>query len=284
MWKAAVVSYLFKRVTPLQRRWLLLKTFPEAVLGVVFLCVEKNTGGICPSFVIVANLLAPGVIFLMTRLLYEPLRYAFWSTLGLDPGEVSRPAMEAEKISYFGHVDPERDVCVVSFPGKYTKAWDLCISGRHRMSVACVFFVTPEEGYGQHSTVCRCKELYGERNPEDFGYKDVNNPDPETAAKARAEFDKNEFRPHWGCKWFEAWLGNLEKARAQNQTLIVYYFRGQVGQGEVDWPGLGQAELWDQKGLGGSQKGEVAWLKKNNYEFLRKDVADLYEVLDEFWA
>ncbi|CAE7458488.1 unnamed protein product [Symbiodinium natans] len=309
MWQGAIVSYLFKRVIPLQRRWLLLKTFPEAICSIALLALDNSVFAVehyktsegtwmfnltfnfpkGASFVVCVNLLIPCIVFVATWLLYEPLRSAFWNTNNLNPRkDVSQPVMESDlKMSYMGHVDSERDVCVVSFPGKYTKAWELCIGGRHRMSVACVFLLNEEDGYGRHSDTCMCKELYGERGAADFGYyKQLNDKDHKKAAEALEEFnnEENKRRPSWGCKWFEEWTKNVEKAVAQQQTLVVYYFRGQVGQGEVDWADLGEVDLWDKVGLGGSQKGEVAWLKKNGYDFVRRDVADLYEVLDEFWA
>jgi len=45
----------------------------------------------------------------------------------------------------------------------------------------------------------------------------------------------------------------------RKQRLIAYFFVGQVGQGLVAWDDLAKVatNLWDGKGLGGSQKGDL---------------------------
>ena len=45
----------------------------------------------------------------------------------------------------------------------------------------------------------------------------------------------------------------------RKQRLIAYFFVGQVGQGLVAWDDLAKVatNLWDGKGLGGSQKGNL---------------------------
>ena len=63
----------------------------------------------------------------------------------------------------------------------------------------------------------------------------------------------------------------------RKQRLIVYFFGGEVGQGLVKWDDLATAELWDGRGIGGSQKGEVAFLEKMGYKFDMRDVEDFLE-------
>lgn len=162
------------------------------------------------------------------------------------------------------------------------------------MSVACVFlpFGTPK--FGEHS------------------------PNPETPGRCFcfALYGKEEM---WGCRWFEIWKDLVELAVKRGQRLKVYYFPGEVGYGEVLWRKLAAHSLlrarvmasvpksdegWPKKltetenkdflatlteeqkhcmvGLGGSQKGEVAYLKTRRhetgnagYDFDRVDVREL---------
>ena len=36
-------------------------------------------------------------------------------------------------------------------------------------------------------------------------------------------------------QWFEVWVLNVEAAVAAGHRLVVYYFKGEVGQGKVPW-------------------------------------------------
>ena len=96
------------------------------------------------------------------------------------------------------------------------------------------------------------------------------------------------------CIWFKLWADNVHEAHRRGQRLIVFYFRGHLRKhgadwsswpskahvkGELNWEGLADAgragSLWDAaSGLGASQRGEVAYLKKCSIPFLRVDVAD----------
>ena len=42
----------------------------------------------------------------------------------------------------------------------------------------------------------------------------------------------------WGCMWFELWRRNVERAVERKQKLLVYFFRGEKGQGKVAWKDL----------------------------------------------
>ena len=242
----------------------------------MFLCFGGGS-----LFVAAINLLFPILHLGFAFALYKPLRKMATESMLSEHKEVTHPCWEAEPISYWGDISDDCDECVISFPGKFSKAWDLCISGHHAMSVGCVFFVREEDGYGRHSDPCMCYQLYGKRPPKDFGYK-VDSADKEEAKAAWNNFIKNQGRPEWGCKWFENWRWNVETARDNYQRLVVYYFPDEVEDGEVDWDEISHTELWDSIGLGGSQKGEVAWLEKMNYDFERKDVSELFEMLDSF--
>lgn len=189
--------------------------------------------------------------------------------------------LSSTKISYHGRIkDDEGGECIVSFPGRYPEGWLECVEGSHDMSVACVFLCDKDDGLGDHAPEddcrrCYCKDLYGLcppgavpakkttdcRNFESFGYKN------------KEECDRNGGRPKWGCAWFQKWRDNVETAVSRKQKLIVYFFPGQVEQGRVAWNDLPTAQLWDGIGLGGSQKGEVAYLDKMGYPYEMRDVS-----------
>jgi hypothetical protein len=116
-------------------------------------------------------------------------------------------------------------------------------------------------------------------------------------------------------QWFVEWWENAKEAHYRyNQTLIVYYFPGQVGQGKIKWEdaaahallrdkvlgnwpkdeagwpktlskedeaayvgGLVAEERHAVSGLGGSQKAEVAWLDYHNIPYKEVDVLDFIE-------
>lgn len=178
--------------------------------------------------------------------------------------------LSSTKISYHGLIkDREGVECIVSFPGRYPAGWHECVEGSHDMSVACVFLCDKDDGLGDHAPEddcqkCYCKDIYGlcpPRNFQSFGYKN------------KEECDRNGGRPKWGCAWFQKWRKNVETAVSRKQKLIVYFFPGQVAQGRVDWEDLPKAQLWDGIGLGGSQKGEVAYLDKMGYPYEMRDVS-----------
>lgn len=59
---------------------------------------------------------------------------------------------------------------------------------------------------------------------------------------------------------------------------MAYFFEGQVGEGLITWPELCKKEtnLWDGKGLGASQKAELAFLQKMGYDFEQRDVRSTF--------
>ena len=162
--------------------------------------------------------------------------------------------LSSTKISYPGKVkETEGSECIVSFPGRYADGWRECVeASTHDMGVACVFLCGKEDGWGEHAddpyaggSTCYCQKIYGQRDFKTFGYE------------TEEECKTNGNRPTWGCLWFQKWRDNIEVAVRRKQRLIVYFFVGQVGQGLVAWDDLATANLWDGKGLGGSQKGAL---------------------------
>jgi len=144
--------------------------------------------------------------------------------------------------------------CIVSFPGKYVKDWDALVQGDQ--SSACVFLPEddPKGRHGQHATnrrtgKCWCHDIYG--SPQE-----------------------------WGCLWFEAWMSNVYDATRLQLKLIAVFFPGQAGQGTVKWSDLPRANLRDGVGLGGSQKGEVAWLEEQGFECEYVDLDTFRQLLN----
>jgi hypothetical protein len=181
------------------------------------------------------------------------------------------------RIEYTGGVSDEMgSYDVVSFPGKYgALGWGAVVAYAQdpdvNFSAATVFL--PDErsdGFGEHVTnpetpgKCWCHALYGESKP-------------------------------FGCFWFEIWMSNVKKAVRLGHKLVVYFFNGQKGVGKVDWDDLAEhSKLCDSvleglssssqqkvratqeypfNGLGGSQKGEVAWLDRQGYEYDEIDIS-----------
>jgi len=186
--------------------------------------------------------------------------------------------LSSTRISYHGKIkETEGSECIVSFPGRYADGWRECVeASTHDMGVACVFLCGKEDGFGEHAidpdaggSICYCHKIYGRRDFKAFGHKTAE------------ECEANGNRPTWGCLWFQKWRDNIEVAVKRKQRLIAYFFVGQVGQGLVAWDDLAKVatNLWDGKGLGGSQKGEVAFLQKMGYAFEMRDVS---EFLDGF--
>ena len=202
-------------------------------------------------------------------------------------------------VSYGGHIREGSEECYVSFPGKYASGWDALTKERHNYSVACVFLCTPEDGLGQHHREeafgpCLCHTIYGERSYKEFGYLKVvpgtMTDDEVTKERKKAEHTKavviradaskeakdqaeNEAKKAWekndkvaslGCQWFQNWKGKVEEAVKLKQRLKAVFFPGEVGQGKVAWEDLSSknVNLWNDKGCGGSQKCEIAYLDK----------------------
>ena len=186
--------------------------------------------------------------------------------------------LSSTKISYHGHIlKTEGSDCIVSFPGKYADGWRECVeASSHDMSVACVFLCDQQDGFGKHAAdpedpnKCLCHKLYGVNRRDEkrqkayqlYGYA------------SKESYEESGRVPIWGCLWFEKWRNNVELAVKRKQRLVAYFFEHQVGEGLDDWHDLCRSDLWDGRGIGGSQKGELAFLKKMGYDFEMQDVAD----------
>ena len=148
---------------------------------------------------------------------------------------------------------------MLSFPGRYEKEWKritrrkkVCTIDGHPLSIACVFFPDNESRlYGKHSRNCICDELYANNHPS---YKDWPHGKapwyvpliPAICGWVCCLLDVTKYTrtyTHRGCLWFEPWKLNVEKACAFGMKTIVVYSEFMAG---------------DAKGLGFSQRGEVA--------------------------
>ena len=166
--------------------------------------------------------------------------------------------------SFVGFVSAESTTdikTIVSFPGIYEADWGMLVESSTKLqggedgyqavgSTACVFLPKGSSHFADHAKnvddpqqPCWCMSLYG----------------------SEADF---------GCKWFEEWRKQLEKAVEKNHTLVVVFKAGDTPQGPDDdstewmtkykWPPKLKCNEAN-KGmpeLGVSQRGEVAYLKK----------------------
>ncbi|CAK9049065.1 unnamed protein product [Durusdinium trenchii] len=104
--------------------------------------------------------------------------------------------------------------------------------------------------------------------------------------EAKKRWEASGRVPAWGCFWFHVWFGHMDKAVQQGQRLRVVYYPGMVGQGEVTLKDLQDPNvpLWDpdprKRGLGGSQKAEVAMINAmkerhgDPWDYEKLDVSD----------
>ena len=156
---------------------------------------------------------------------------------------------------------------------------------------------------------CYCHRIYGHQSPERLGYLKVlkktccKEKEEEEREKARAQnvvvvredasfeekdqaeklarekWEKAGKVATWGCQWFHIWKQRVTEAVEKGQSLIVVFFPGQVGEGKETFLGLPNADLWNGIGLGGSQKGEIAfldWMKEKEgprWGYTQVDVA-----------
>lgn len=78
------------------------------------------------------------------------------------------------------------------------------------------------------------------------------------------------------------WRDNIDLAvKIYGQKIVVYFFKGEVGQGKIAWKDLCNPDVdpWDGIGLGGSQKCEVAYMdmmkdSDPRYEYEEEDVGE----------
>jgi len=65
----------------------------------------------------------------------------------------------------------------------------------------------------------------------------------------------------WGCQWYQHWQTKTDEAYHLGKTLVVVFKQGKK---DVKIDGLGQ-----------SQRGEVAWLDKNNIPYESLDISGI---------
>lgn len=155
--------------------------------------------------------------------------------------------LTSRQINFSGDVLQKRGgSCIVSFPGKYAELWQKLVRREtcKRLSTATVFLPNGSKEYGQHTHPCRCQKLYGRKAP-------------------------------WGCVWFQHWMENVKKAAALQQQLVVLFFKGEVGQGVANWGEMPLADSDERlgKGLGLSQRGELAYLLDKGLRVTYQDIA-----------
>ncbi|CAE7712019.1 unnamed protein product, partial [Symbiodinium sp. CCMP2456] len=100
----------------------------------------------------------------------------------------------------------------------------------------------------------------------------------EALVQAESRCVANQRRPPWGCRWFEEWKNNVDKAIAKGQTLHVFYFEGKKGEGKMAWEKLSDSEAMSEArahtGLGRSQTAEVAYLDRQKAKYEEHDIND----------
>ncbi|CAK9113857.1 unnamed protein product [Durusdinium trenchii] len=85
--------------------------------------------------------------------------------------------------------------------------------------------------------------------------------------EAKRRWNKSGRVPAWGCDWFYVWFGHMKNGVRQGQRLKVVFYPGMAGKGTVTMKDLQdpKVSLWDsdpkKRGLGGSQKAEVAMIE-----------------------
>jgi hypothetical protein len=156
---------------------------------------------------------------------------------------------------------------IASFPGKHEAEWlnfmeregKSCNRGdfgrEQRVSAACVFFCHGSAIDGVHAVDpssadgrCYCDSLYGAVAGEPHA------PASEAWRDGKAPF---------GCFWFECWTKNVQRAQELGQLAVVVNLAGKRGD--------------KTKGLGPSQKSEVAWLEKNHIPYFSWDLNDFMQ-------
>jgi len=140
-------------------------------------------------------------------------------------------------------------MCVISFPGQHQASWNNIVAwatvmkaldpGKSFFATACVFLPDGDPAFGKHeknevdgTDTCYCQKIYGEEQT-------------------------------WGCAWFKEWKFLLEEAHRRGHEPVIVYKNGQVGQGDAAvWEDFPLPFSTEAPGLGGSQRGEVAYARK----------------------
>lgn len=194
---------------------------------------------------------------------------------------------------------------------------------KHDASVACVFLTDTWHGLAKHPRNpedpegrCFCASIYppfseenylrvwrGSQRPIDRGAEQLDAnamgqqlfvesdyyPQIRPLAwrlatwRARRACIRNKGRAPWGCEWYKEWRVNVDLAVEKGQELLVFFMRGKVGQGTLEWEALTDRERVQEAsqkgGLGNSQRVEEAYLKRQGYRYSSCDVAALSDTL-----
>lgn len=179
------------------------------------------------------------------------------NVLPLGTPEVGRSALNLAD----GVVGNNNMEVIASWPGTCENQWNQVVGivelmrlldpNAHYVSSACQFLPEGDPAYGQHcendidgTKECFCHKIYGSRKP-------------------------------WGCRWFDLWRKKLHEALRRGQRPVVVYKARQVSEGDrLEWRDLpAPRDPDDDRGLGQSQKAEVAYLKKLVGDgFVKRDV------------
>ncbi|CAE7642888.1 unnamed protein product [Symbiodinium sp. CCMP2456] len=125
--------------------------------------------------------------------------------------------LASKRLPFPGQINPEANDCVVSFPGKYSDAWDRAVSlsmVSGAFSLADVFLTDRSSGLGQHGLnpetpgECWCRTIYGPLDASTY--------------LSVVEFDPHDNGEHMAFK--------RSDAEAMGQVLLV-----KKNQSEIEW-------------------------------------------------
>ena len=187
------------------------------------------------------------------------------------------------RVSFYGHVHPHRGRCrvtVVSFCGAYTEDWAMLVDRAYKLQEAAEGL---EDAYSAGSTAC----VFLPPGSSLFGLHAPNTEDED--AKKRNEcwcFALYGALQEFGCRWFAEWCKQMLKAVENGHTLVVVFKASQKGEGmDVEWPPRIACTAANRglPGLGVSQRGEVAYMKKLGSKLgFTLEMEDIHEFRQRF--
>ena len=222
--------------------------------------------------------------------------------------------VHAYESAFAGHIVEQRGIaCVASWPGIYAQLFDQILAGSKQGSVSAAVVFLPEKTahYGKHSSDrCYCEEMYG-RSDIEWGckwfelwrghvrkalalgqrlqvyYFDGRKGKGKVASWEALHEDAVRRDSFWPRR--RAFLSSLPEAEKVRLSGLSSKLRDDAA-GERPGSERGDAEealfiaslssddrayLEGQKGLGNSQKAEVAWLEREGIPYEEVDVHDL---------
>jgi hypothetical protein len=200
-------------------------------------------------------------------------------------------------------------MCIVSWPGIYARSWDALVekSKHNALSAAVVFLPEHTADFGKHGTdKCYCVEMYGEVKPWGCRWFQLWREMVDTAVAREQKLMVYYFNGMRGRGKISSWdiccddaikrdffyakkacvLAALPAGERMRLEALPNLLRDDALGGE---PGSERAdeeerifvcslteeeqEFWlSHKGLGNSQKAEVAWLEKHGYTYEEREV------------